>query len=128
MHIFRISNLIIAGNIAKDGLQEYSWPRFAPNEITNVVSMSCTPKSRILASISEGKVIEWRSSNSPHIMEGLGGITISKVVTGEDNLACFVTDRGILLTKGRGRGGRLGHGDEKDVKDVPKIVEALLGT
>ena len=37
-----------------------------------------------------------------------------------------MTDRGILLTKGEGGRGCLGHGDRRDVT-TPKIVEALLG-
>ena len=37
-----------------------------------------------------------------------------------------MTDRGILLTKGKGRSGCLGHGDTRDVS-TPRIVEALFG-
>ena len=42
------------------------------------------------------------------------------------NFICLLTDRGILLTKGRRRSGCIGHGDTTDVS-MPKIVEVLLG-
>ena len=39
---------------------------------------------------------------------------------------CFLTDRGLILTKGSGESGCLGHGDWRNVKS-PKIIEELLG-
>ncbi len=46
-----------------------------------------------------------------------------------DTFFCLLTDRGILLTFGRGREGQLGHGGEGGGGGIatPRIVEALLG-
>ena len=38
-------------------------------------------------------------------------VRISKVAVGGDFM-CLLTDRGILMTKGSGQGGCLGHGNE----------------
>ena len=73
---------------------------------------------------SSGQVVLWEEAGPKHL-PGLSGMSIVNVAVGK-NFICLLTDRGILLTKGKGRSGCLGHGDTRDVS-TPKIVEALLG-
>ena len=72
---------------------------------------------------------EWtdlaNNNNPPRTVDGLSGITITHIAVGGSEsdaslFACLVTDRGILLTRGSGRDGCLGHGDRKSV-DKPKV-------
>ena len=74
---------------------------------------------------SSGQVVLWEGGAAPRHLSGTPGITVVRVAVGETFL-CLLTDRGILLTRGRGSGGCLGHGDTRDVS-TPRIVEALLG-
>ena len=73
---------------------------------------------------SSGQVVLWEESGPRHL-QGISGMSIVNIAVGK-NFICLLTDRGILLTKGKGRSGCLGHGDTRDVS-TPKIVEALLG-
>ena len=92
-----------------------------------------------IALTDSGNVIKWRTTNSkssrdidsPRIECLLydsyfreKGVKISHVAT-SNHFECFITDRGILMTKGNGRYGCLGHGDRKSVIQ-PKIVEYFL--
>ena len=72
---------------------------------------------------------EWtdlpHNSSPPRTVDGLSGISISHIAVGGSEsdaslFVCLVTDRGILLTRGSGRDGCLGHGDRKSV-DKPKV-------
>ena len=74
---------------------------------------------------SSGQVVLWEKEAAPRHLSGTTGITVVRVAVG-DTFLCLLTDRGILLTRGRGSGGCLGHGDTRDVS-TPRIVEALLG-
>ena len=74
---------------------------------------------------SSGQVVLWEEEAAPRHLSGTTGITVVRVAVG-DTFLCLLTDRGILLTRGRGSGGCLGHGDTRDVS-TPRIVEALLG-
>ena len=73
---------------------------------------------------SSGQVVLWEESGPRHL-RGISGMSIVSIAVGK-NFVCLLTDRGILLTKGKGKYGCLGHGDNRDVA-TPKIVEALLG-
>ena len=81
--------------------------------------------SQLAAVESSGKVITWEENGATKHCSGLSGISIVRVAVGARFL-CLLTDRGILLTRGEGRHGCLGHGDTRDLAQ-PKIVEALLG-
>ena len=84
--------------------------------------------SSLAAVETSGKVISWEDGEEATTAKhcsGLAGISIVKVGLGSGFL-CLLTDRGILLTRGQGRTGCLGHGDTRDLAQ-PKIVEALLG-
>ena len=81
--------------------------------------------SQLAAVETSGKVVTWEEDGSSRHLTGLSGISIVRVAVGGGFL-CLLTDRGILLTRGEGRLGCLGHGDTRDLAQ-PKIVEALLG-
>ncbi|KAG8288256.1 E3 ubiquitin-protein ligase herc2 [Homalodisca vitripennis] len=61
----------------------------------------------------------------PTLIEALRGKEIVNIACGGSHSAA-VTVHGELYTWGKGRYGRLGHGDTED-RFVPKLVEALLG-
>ena len=61
----------------------------------------------------------------PRMIEALRGRVEVKVAAGGAHSAA-ITDQGELYTWGKGRYGRLGHGDSDD-QMRPKLVEALKG-
>lgn len=92
-----------------------------------------------MALTDSGNVIKWRTStckkssgDDPPKIDCLlydsyfkdKGVKISYLATSR-YFDCFITNRGILMTKGNGRYGCLGHGDRKSVIQ-PKIVEFFL--
>jgi len=97
---------------------------------TNLSTICMASQHYILATNKDGKVFEWRKHgewSKPSLLNGLSGISITSVAAFGDRQTCMLlTDRGIVMTKGRGEGGLLGHGDFEDLK-LPKIVETLLG-
>lgn len=68
----------------------------------------------------------FRPCDRPRIIESLRGKEIIDVTCGGAHSAA-ITASGELYTWGKGRYGRLGHGDSDD-QLKPKLVEALLGT
>lgn len=70
-------------------------------------------------------MVLWEESSPPRALAGTPGITVVQVALGE-GFICLLTDHGILLTRGSGASGCLGHGEARDV-GTPRIVEALLG-
>merc|ERR550517_2426400 len=91
-----------------------------------------------LALSSEGDVFSWgegddgklghdnkNSCDRPRVVEALRGKDISDISCGGAHSAA-ITSSGELYTWGKGRYGRLGHGDSDD-QTKPKLVEALLG-
>ena len=91
-----------------------------------------------LALSSEGDVFSWgegddgklghESKNScdrPRVVEALRGKDVVDISCGGAHSAA-ITRTGELYTWGKGRYGRLGHGDSED-QTKPKLVEALLG-
>ncbi|KAF4799999.1 E3 ubiquitin-protein ligase HERC2 [Turdus rufiventris] len=61
----------------------------------------------------------------PRVIESLRGIEVVDIAAGGAHSAC-ITAAGDLFTWGKGRYGRLGHGDSED-QLKPKLVEALQG-
>ncbi|KAL7983783.1 hypothetical protein Chor_000659, partial [Crotalus horridus] len=61
----------------------------------------------------------------PRVVESLRGIEVVDIAAGGAHSAC-ITAAGDLYTWGKGRYGRLGHGDSED-QLKPKLVEALQG-
>ncbi|XP_041128227.1 E3 ubiquitin-protein ligase HERC2-like isoform X2 [Polyodon spathula] len=91
-----------------------------------------------LALSSEGEVYSWGEAEDgklghgnrspcdrPRVIESMRGIEVIDVAAGGAHSAC-VTATGELYTWGKGRYGRLGHGDSED-QLKPKPVEALQG-
>uniref|UniRef100_T1GKR3 RCC1-like domain-containing protein n=1 Tax=Megaselia scalaris TaxID=36166 RepID=T1GKR3_MEGSC len=90
-----------------------------------------------LALTTDGEVFSWgegedgklghgnrMSYDRPKLIESLSGIGIVDIACGSAHSAC-ITSSGQVLTWGKGRYGRLGHGDSED-QLRPKPVEALL--
>lgn len=60
----------------------------------------------------------------PKLIEALSGIGVIDIACGSAHSA-VITSSGHVMTFGKGRYGRLGHGDSED-QLRPKLVEALL--
>ncbi|MBN3299656.1 HERC2 ligase, partial [Amia calva] len=91
-----------------------------------------------LALSSEGEVYSWGEAEDgklghgnrspcdrPRVIESLRGIEVVDIAAGGAHSAC-ITASGELYTWGKGRYGRLGHGDSED-QLKPKLVDALQG-
>ncbi|XP_041440166.1 E3 ubiquitin-protein ligase HERC2 isoform X2 [Xenopus laevis] len=91
-----------------------------------------------LALSSEGEVYSWGEAEDgklghgnrspcdrPRVIESLRGTEVVDIAAGGAHSAC-ITAAGELYTWGKGRYGRLGHGDSED-QLKPKLVEALQG-
>uniref|UniRef100_A0A8C3HB67 E3 ubiquitin-protein ligase HERC2 n=1 Tax=Chrysemys picta bellii TaxID=8478 RepID=A0A8C3HB67_CHRPI len=91
-----------------------------------------------LALSSEGEVYSWGEAEDgklghgnrspcdrPRVIESLRGIEVVDIAAGGAHSAC-ISAAGDLYTWGKGRYGRLGHGDSED-QLKPKLVEALQG-
>lgn len=59
------------------------------------------------------------------MIAALVGVEVVKIACGGAHSAC-ISAAGHLFTWGKGRYGRLGHGDSED-QLIPKLVEALVG-
>ena len=70
-------------------------------------------------------VVSVRPCDRPRIIEPLRGKEIVDVACGGAHSA-VITAAGELYVWGKGRYGRLGHGDSDD-QLKPKLVEALMG-
>ncbi|XP_075155337.1 E3 ubiquitin-protein ligase HERC2 [Haematobia irritans] len=91
-----------------------------------------------LALTTDGEVYSWGEGEDgklghgnrigydrPKLIDDLTGIGIVDIACGSAHSAA-ITSSGHVLTWGKGRYGRLGHGDSED-QPRPKLVEALLG-
>uniref|UniRef100_A0A8C9RA53 E3 ubiquitin-protein ligase HERC2 n=1 Tax=Scleropages formosus TaxID=113540 RepID=A0A8C9RA53_SCLFO len=91
-----------------------------------------------LALSSEGEVYSWGEAEDgklghgnrspcdrPRVIESLRGVEVVDIAAGGAHSAC-ITASGELYTWGKGRYGRLGHGDSED-QLKPKLVDALQG-
>ncbi|XP_061744248.1 E3 ubiquitin-protein ligase HERC2 isoform X2 [Nerophis ophidion] len=91
-----------------------------------------------LALSSEGEVYSWGEAEDgklghgnrspcdrPRVIESLRGLEVVDIAAGGAHSAC-ITASGELFTWGKGRYGRLGHGDSED-QLKPKLVDALQG-
>ncbi|PZC79825.1 hypothetical protein B5X24_HaOG215814 [Helicoverpa armigera] len=65
----------------------------------------------------------FRSYDRPKLITALSGLEVVAIACGGAHSACL-TARGRIYTWGKGRYGRLGHGDSED-QLVPKLVDAL---
>ncbi|XP_023335060.1 serine/threonine-protein kinase Nek8 [Eurytemora carolleeae] len=118
----------------KDGNILVQIPPKDPRSDITCISVSAT---HTIGVESSGAVLLWQDSqdertgaeleqkSQPRHLEGMVGINIVQVATGA-GFICFLTDRGIIMTKGSAESGCLGHGDKRNV-NTPKIIEELLG-
>lgn len=60
----------------------------------------------------------------PKLISALAGIEITHIACGGAHSAC-ITAAGQLYTWGKGRYGRLGHGDSED-QLIPKLVNIIF--
>ncbi|TNM87599.1 hypothetical protein fugu_005820 [Takifugu bimaculatus] len=67
----------------------------------------------------------YRPCDRPRVIESLRGVEVVDIAAGGAHSAC-ITASGELFTWGKGRYGRLGHGDSED-QLKPKLVDALQG-
>ena len=74
---------------------------------------------------SNSMLFIYSSCDRPRVIEALRGKSIVDIACGGSHSAC-ITNTGELYTWGKGRYGRLGHGDSDD-QLLPKLVEALRG-
>ena len=75
---------------------------------------------------SSGGLVVWPAAGPAKHLPGISGITITMVALGT-GFCCLLTERGIILSRGEGGAGCLGHGDTSPVEGPPRIVEGLLG-
>jgi E3 ubiquitin-protein ligase HERC2 len=66
-----------------------------------------------------------RSYDRPKLITALSGLEVVAIACGGAHSACL-TARGRIYTWGKGRYGRLGHGDSED-QLVPKMVRKNIG-
>jgi E3 ubiquitin-protein ligase HERC2 len=70
-------------------------------------------------------LVFYSTCDRPRVIESLRGKEVVDIAAGGAHSAC-ITANGELYTWGKGRYGRLGHGDSED-QSKPKLVEALKG-
>jgi alpha-tubulin suppressor-like RCC1 family protein len=72
-----------------------------------------------------GRRVEEGADRVPQPVTALAGVRIATVAAGE-SFTLAVSEAGAVFSFGKGRSGRLGHGDKVDV-ECPKQIEALRG-
>lgn len=72
---------------------------------------------------SQDQYFHFSPCDRPRVIESLRGIEVVDIAAGGAHSAC-ITAAGDLFTWGKGRYGRLGHGDSED-QLKPKLVRSL---
>ncbi|XP_013183359.2 probable E3 ubiquitin-protein ligase HERC2 [Amyelois transitella] len=126
------------GRLGIGGIDSVSQPTLlASIQHVCITKVACNSGGKhCLALSSEGDVYSWGegedgklghgnrvSYDRPKLITALSGMEIVAIACGGAHSACL-TSRGRIYTWGKGRYGRLGHGDSED-QLVPKLVEAL---
>ena len=140
LHSFKGSSTNVKCIIVKASVGGMVLLPFPECELNGKIIQIC---SKNLALTDSGFVVKWRElvdknseehglANKEKIVSlpydeyfNIKGIKVT-LIASSSSFDCFITDRGILLTKGNGRFGCLAHGDRKSVIK-PKIVEYFLG-
>ncbi|XP_048005438.1 probable E3 ubiquitin-protein ligase HERC2 [Leguminivora glycinivorella] len=126
------------GRLGIGGIDSVSTPTLlASIQHVFITKVACNSGGKhCLALSSEGDVYSWGegddgklghgnrvSYDRPRLIPSLSGMEVVQIACGGAHSACL-TARGRIYTWGKGRYGRLGHGDSED-QLVPKMVEYL---
>ncbi|XP_028033518.1 probable E3 ubiquitin-protein ligase HERC2 [Bombyx mandarina] len=126
------------GRLGIGGIDSVSQPSLlASIQHVFITKVACNSGGKhCLALSAEGEVYSWGegedgklghgnrvSYDRPKLITALSGLEVVAIACGGAHSACL-TARGRIYTWGKGRYGRLGHGDSED-QLVPKLVEAL---
>ncbi|XP_068628740.1 probable E3 ubiquitin-protein ligase HERC2 [Battus philenor] len=126
------------GRLGIGGIDSVSQPTLlASIQHVFITKVACNSGGKhCLALSADGDVYSWGegedgklghgnrvSYDRPKLISALSGLEVVAIACGGAHSACL-TARGRIYTWGKGRYGRLGHGDSED-QLVPKMVEAL---
>ncbi|XP_022827451.1 probable E3 ubiquitin-protein ligase HERC2 [Spodoptera litura] len=126
------------GRLGIGGIDSVSQPTLlASIQHVFIAKVACNSGGKhCLALSADGDVYSWGegedgklghgnrvSYDRPKLISALSGLEVVAIACGGAHSACL-TARGRIYTWGKGRYGRLGHGDSED-QLVPKMVEAL---
>nr|XP_026484631.1 probable E3 ubiquitin-protein ligase HERC2 isoform X1 [Vanessa tameamea] len=126
------------GRLGIGGIDSVSQPTLlASIQHVSITKVACNSGGKhCLALSADGEVYSWGegedgklghgnrvSYDRPKLVTALSGLEVVAIACGGAHSACL-TARGRVYTWGKGRYGRLGHGDSED-QLVPKLVEAL---
>lgn len=126
------------GRLGIGGIESVSQPTLlASIQHVFITKVACNSGGKhCLALSADGDVYSWGegedgklghgnrvSYDRPKLVTALSGMEVVAIACGGAHSACL-TARGRIYTWGKGRYGRLGHGDSED-QLVPKMVEAL---
>ncbi|CAK1599489.1 unnamed protein product [Parnassius mnemosyne] len=126
------------GRLGIGGIDSVSQPTLlASIQHVFITKVACNSGGKhCLALSADGDVYSWGegedgklghgnrvSYDRPKLITALSGLEVVAIACGGAHSACL-TARGRIYTWGKGRYGRLGHGDSED-QLVPKMVEAL---
>ncbi|XP_038209104.1 probable E3 ubiquitin-protein ligase HERC2 [Zerene cesonia] len=126
------------GRLGIGGIDSVSQPTLlASLQHVFITKVACNSGGKhCLALSADGDVFSWGegedgklghgnrvSYDRPKLITALSGLEVIAIACGGAHSACL-TARGRIYTWGKGRYGRLGHGDSED-QLVPKMVEAL---
>ncbi|XP_047031157.1 probable E3 ubiquitin-protein ligase HERC2 [Helicoverpa zea] len=126
------------GRLGIGGIDSVSQPTLlASIQHVFITKVACNSGGKhCLALSADGDVYSWGegedgklghgnrvSYDRPKLITALSGLEVVAIACGGAHSACL-TARGRIYTWGKGRYGRLGHGDSED-QLVPKLVDAL---
>ncbi|XP_045760290.1 probable E3 ubiquitin-protein ligase HERC2 isoform X8 [Maniola jurtina] len=126
------------GRLGIGGIDSVSQPTLlASIQHVFITKVACNSGGKHCLALSvDGEVYSWGegedgklghgnrvSYDRPKLITALSGLEVVAIACGGAHSACL-TARGRIYTWGKGRYGRLGHGDSED-QLVPKLVEAL---
>ncbi|KAJ2946601.1 hypothetical protein O0L34_g12657 [Tuta absoluta] len=126
------------GRLGIGGIDSVSQPTLlASIQHVFITKVACNSGGKhCLALSADGEVYSWGegedgklghgnrvSYDRPKLITALSGLEVVQIACGGAHSACL-TARGRIYTWGKGRYGRLGHGDSED-QLVPKMVDAL---
>ena len=127
------------GRLGHGGVGSERWPKMVDALRHVRIAAAAAGSRHSLALAEDGTVFSWGGNDGCqlglgcsggdepllHRVEALSGHTVRSVAAGHTT-SCALTAAGELFTWGRGRAGKLGHGDPVD-QLAPRHVEVLHG-